>query len=287
MKKVIFKKMNIAQLLLVLLILCRAFSVAQAQISPPAANERINALAPLIAAEPNNDNLYALRAKEYLRLKKYDEALADADKAVQLNPKNTNALIIRGLVKTEKRDYDGAIADFTQSIKLAPNQGYAYIGRGTAYERKEDYDPAIADYAKAAEVDPRTAQTANTKRLSAENLKSINKVFGYGKDPYSKAYKQFETESDALRDKIGDMHQKRIFNRSITPAQQLQQLKELLPLYQKQRDVNVRALAELPKFNDPLWERVHKKTFIDNLAAIDTSIEANRRAVKKLEQEIK
>lgn len=165
-KKVILKKLNIAQLLLIVLTLCLALPVVQAQITPQAANERIAALAPLIAAAPNDDKLYAERATLYFVVGKFDEALSDANKAIQINPKNNGALLARANVKVKKKDYDGAIADYSEVIKLFPTRAArAYFWRGEVYEYKGDYGQALLDYNKAAEIDKSIDEKATLARL--------------------------------------------------------------------------------------------------------------------------
>ncbi len=166
MKKTSLKKLKIAKFFLILLTICAAFSVAQAQISPPAANERINALAPLIAAAPSDDKLYTERANLYFVVGKLDEAFNDANKAVGLNPKSNGALLIRAAVKVRKKDFDGAIADYSEVIKLFPTRASrAYLWRGEAYELKGNYEQAIADYDKAAEIDPAAGEAAARARV--------------------------------------------------------------------------------------------------------------------------
>ena len=137
-----------------------------AQITPQAVNERIAALAPLIAAAPNDEKLYTERANLYFVVGKLDDALADANKAVQLSPVSSGALLIRATVKARKKDYDGAIADYTEVIRLFPTRSSrAYFWRGETHELKGEYDLALLDYDKAAELDPTALEAAARARV--------------------------------------------------------------------------------------------------------------------------
>jgi tetratricopeptide (TPR) repeat protein len=51
--------------------------------------------------------------------------------------------------------YDQALADFDRAIELGgPNQAWAIFGRGETYRRMGCYDQALADFDRAIELDP-------------------------------------------------------------------------------------------------------------------------------------
>jgi tetratricopeptide (TPR) repeat protein len=51
----------------------------------------------------------------------------------------------RGLAKQDKGDLDGAIADYNRAIELDPKYFFAYNNRGNAKKDKDDLDGAIGD----------------------------------------------------------------------------------------------------------------------------------------------
>src|SRR5439155_26586183 len=63
----------------------------------------------------------------------------------------------RGLAKEAKGDHDGAIADYNRAIELNPKHASAYNNRGIAKQAKGDLDGAIADYNRAIELDAKLA----------------------------------------------------------------------------------------------------------------------------------
>jgi tetratricopeptide (TPR) repeat protein len=84
-------------------------------------------------------------------------ALADLDRALQLDPRYADALGNRGVVKGERGDYDGAIADFDAALRLAPAFAAARAGRADALFRRgvarfqaADYAGAVADFERVA-----------------------------------------------------------------------------------------------------------------------------------------
>jgi tetratricopeptide (TPR) repeat protein len=89
---------------------------------------------------------------------RYDQAIADYTKALEINPSYAGGYHNRGVAYGRKGQYDKALADFTKSIALNPRYAGAYYSRGNVYGKlgKHD-DQAIADYTKALEVNPRYA----------------------------------------------------------------------------------------------------------------------------------
>ncbi|MEI7933428.1 MAG: tetratricopeptide repeat protein, partial [Chlorobiaceae bacterium] len=58
-------------------------------------------------------------------------------------------------------DYQGAIADDNKAIELDPSYAEAYTGRAAAKFRMGDKPGAIADYTRAIELDPKSAEALN------------------------------------------------------------------------------------------------------------------------------
>jgi Tfp pilus assembly protein PilF len=97
---------------------------------------------------------------------KYDDAIAEYDKAIALNPNVALAYTNRGLAYAEKGEVDRAIADYTKAMAIDPNFVLAYALRGGAYKHKGDKEQAIVDYRKALELNPWDQLTKNNlKRL--------------------------------------------------------------------------------------------------------------------------
>ena len=109
---------------------------------------------------------YSQTAEEYFDIA-YDKAengdyygaIADLNKAIELDPNDAKAYYNRGLSKGNLKDYYGAISDFNKSIELDP-RSIAYYNRGWLKHKLKDYYGAIADYNKAIELDPNDAMAA-------------------------------------------------------------------------------------------------------------------------------
>jgi tetratricopeptide (TPR) repeat protein len=68
----------------------------------------------------------------------------------------------RGTASIRKGDLDEAIADYNKAIELNPNDADAYDNRGKARKGKGDAQGAIADYTKAISLDEKNAPAYNS-----------------------------------------------------------------------------------------------------------------------------
>jgi tetratricopeptide (TPR) repeat protein len=83
-----------------------------------------------------------------------DGAIADFDRAAELNPKDDAPYYNRAQAKRLKNDTAAAIADYTRAIELGSTNPAAYNNRGNARVETNDRDGAIADYTRAIELKP-------------------------------------------------------------------------------------------------------------------------------------
>ena len=85
----------------------------------------------------------------------------------------------RGEAAFEQGRYDEAIANYTKAIQLNADDAAAYVNRGVAYGRKGLYDRAIGDFEQALFLDPKNAAAQknleHARKLANE---SRNKALG-------------------------------------------------------------------------------------------------------------
>jgi len=74
------------------------------------------------------------------------------------SPSPTAPFVSSGKVNFDKGKYDQAVADYTKAIELDPKAIDAYIGIGNAYFQKGKYDESLADFKKAVELRPGSAE---------------------------------------------------------------------------------------------------------------------------------
>lgn len=97
---------------------------------------------------------YCGRATEYNRKERFDDAIADANRAIIMNKKCAEPYFIRGNSRFRKGDYNRALKDYSHSVVLDPDQSAYYFNLAQTYTRLGLLDEAIDMYGKAAEKDP-------------------------------------------------------------------------------------------------------------------------------------
>jgi tetratricopeptide (TPR) repeat protein len=110
-----------------------------------------------IELNPKDDAPYYNRAQAKRLKKEVAGAIADYTRAIELGSKNPAAYNNRGNARSENNDRDGAIADYTRAIELKPDYARAYYNRAVLKKEKGDATGAGADFKMAHKLDPELA----------------------------------------------------------------------------------------------------------------------------------
>ena len=104
-----------------------------------------------VTLEPDlaQPNLLLLRARAYSAENKFKEAIADFDKALELNGNLIDAYVERGALFAKNRRYDDAIGDYTRALQLDGKNAKAYALRGEAKLKLETPGDALVDVNQA------------------------------------------------------------------------------------------------------------------------------------------
>ncbi|UCD72134.1 MAG: tetratricopeptide repeat protein [Syntrophobacterales bacterium] len=105
--------------------------------------------------------------------RRWVEAIAEYNKAIQINPRYAVPYGYRGDLYLLQGLYDEAISDCSKAIEVDPRYVSAYNTRGVAYYSKGQYDQAIADLNKAIEIEPRNAMPYSNRGLVMMELGNI------------------------------------------------------------------------------------------------------------------
>jgi len=103
------------------------------------------------------DGQYFLSNKKNTMVKsqkneKYEKALSDFNKAIQLEPTFAFAYYNRAYVKYELMDLNGAVKDYNNVIQTNPDLADAYFNRGLLLVCLKDRMDACEDFSKAGEL---------------------------------------------------------------------------------------------------------------------------------------
>ncbi len=116
------------------------------------------------------------QAKSYHNRGDYDRAIADYNRAIELDPQNALYWDSRSTSYHLKGDFDPAIADTSRAIELDPQNAKYWDSRSTSYHQKRDYDRAIADTSRAIELDPQNAAYWYSRGLSCHEKRDYDRA---------------------------------------------------------------------------------------------------------------
>ena len=119
---------------------------------------------------------YIDRGIAYVGKREYGRAIADFNKAIEINPRLPGFYLSRGIVYSYKGEYDKAISDFDKAIDLNPKEAMFYRSRGAAWHYKGDYERAVADYTKASDMTRRYPAELTGESDTLDELDGAKKV---------------------------------------------------------------------------------------------------------------
>src|SRR3984893_10335245 len=126
---------------------------------------------PLAEAEVEGQaSVYYYRALDYAKKGDLGPAIADYDKAIELDPKYTVAYFNRGLAYGNKADLDHAIADFGKAIELDPKFAPAYNARAWTYFKAAKAAQGLPDVEKSLQLLPDDPGALDTRGHIVEAL---------------------------------------------------------------------------------------------------------------------
>ena len=90
----------------------------------------------------------------FSELKRYDEALANYDRAIQIKPDYAEAYLNCGAILSELKRYDEALANYDRAIQIKPDYAEAYLNCGLIFSELKRYDESLRNYERAVKIKP-------------------------------------------------------------------------------------------------------------------------------------
>jgi putative GTP pyrophosphokinase len=115
--------------------------------------------------------VYKHRGMASFSQSKYDEAIADFDRSIELDPGDHKAAYYRGVVRSVLQDFAGAIADFDLALGLHPYHFFSRYRRAMAYWHVGDYAQALSDAEAALKLEPENDLASRLRDLAMRKLK--------------------------------------------------------------------------------------------------------------------
>ncbi|WP_143645266.1 tetratricopeptide repeat protein [Streptomyces antioxidans] len=142
-------------------------SMARADMGEP--QEAVADAERALELDADSDRAHAARGCAYLGMGRYEQARESLDRALELDPDFAWALSQRGEVNSLLGHYEEALADLNRSLELNDGSAWAVSTRGLVHFAIRDYDRALADFTRALEIRPEWAwahaERATTHRM--------------------------------------------------------------------------------------------------------------------------
>ena len=120
----------------------------------------------------------------YLSISQYPRAIANFNKAIELNPNFAEAYVSRGNAQNDQGELFPAIVDYTKAIELNPNYLQAYSNRGRAYLFNGEICHAIVDFDKVIGFYAGDAGDPAVRYNCGEGSLSLEESLFDAKDPF-------------------------------------------------------------------------------------------------------
>jgi tetratricopeptide (TPR) repeat protein len=155
-----------------------------------------------IEIDPEYVQAYNNRGGIYVEKGLYDKAILDFEKTIELDSTYAMAYINRAFVNSQRGLYDKVISDCSKAIKIDINQYMAYQNRANAYFKKELYDLAISDLRTVIKIEHDYADAYFSLAWIFEHLGNIKKAIPAYKDYLRYAKSQEQAKIEHVKQKI-------------------------------------------------------------------------------------
>ena len=125
---------------------------------------------------PLSADEHAKRAEQSFKRHKFEEAIADYDKAIYREPTKASLYYSRGLAKARLGQHKNAIDDYNDAIRLNRSYASAYYERGLVEAQLGQYEEAIANYDEAIRLNPNDALFYNARGFAKEQLEQYEEA---------------------------------------------------------------------------------------------------------------
>lgn len=116
--------------------------------------EAITQLNKVLEIAPEDAEAANMRGIAYVETKNFTKALHDFDNAVKNDATKYKHFYNRGNVKVALKDYEGGLKDFNESIALDATISDVFLSRGTAFLYLQRNNEALADFNQGLKLTP-------------------------------------------------------------------------------------------------------------------------------------
>lgn len=92
---------------------------------------------------------YIMRGRAWLAAGNNEQAIADANKALEINPDSRLGLLLRASIRQRMQDFTGIVEDYNRALQLQPNDPLTLNNRGLAFIETGEFEKAEEDFNQA------------------------------------------------------------------------------------------------------------------------------------------
>ncbi|MBD2126145.1 tetratricopeptide repeat protein [Microcoleus sp. ZQ-A2] len=129
-----------------------------------------------VELKPEYAEAWKGKGSTLLALKRYEEARNAYDKAIQIQPAYSEAWIGRGNALDSLQQYKEAINSFDRAIEFQSDSLEAWNSKGNVQIKLQQYSDAIASFDKAIQLQPKYAPTWNNRGWALHNLRQYEEA---------------------------------------------------------------------------------------------------------------
>lgn len=130
----------------------------------------------ILKQNPDNIGIRQALTEALTNLEKYDLALEQANKTIELQPQTSMNYTLRARIYERKDDPKAAIADLDQALKIEPQDGVALYMRARLHLFQDDYAAAREDLNKFLQLQPGSPQGILLRSLVAAGEKRFHEA---------------------------------------------------------------------------------------------------------------
>jgi len=147
----------------------------------------------LLQRQPNEDAAYTLRVNRAATLilqEKYADAQEDLGEAIRLKPKQFNAYLVLAEAYTDQKDHNAALAQLDRAIDLQPGLAVLYHKRGQIQRARRDLSAALRDFTETVRRFAGSRLSATEVEVLADAQAERGKIL-YSREHYAEALEAF------------------------------------------------------------------------------------------------
>lgn len=133
--------------------------------------EALAALDEAIQLDPGYARAYYNKSLVLHDLARYEEALTTCEQFIRLEPRDAKAYYHKGYILNSLNRYEEALQALEQSLRLAPDYAPAYTSKGYVLNNMKRYEEALAAFEQGLRLNPDDEKAYHGKGVALYNLK--------------------------------------------------------------------------------------------------------------------